>query len=47
MIDGLTRRVQQLLDELDVKDRIHFEEMTELKNEKVGTYVKLRYCMAH
>eukprot|EP00048_Salpingoeca_helianthica_P015751 m.228427 g.228427 ORF g.228427 m.228427 type:complete len:1144 (+) comp17477_c0_seq1:140-3571(+) len=36
MIDGLTRRVQQLLDELELKDRIHYEEMTELKNDKIA-----------
>eukprot|EP00047_Mylnosiga_fluctuans_P020491 m.92966 g.92966 ORF g.92966 m.92966 type:complete len:1128 (-) comp8525_c1_seq1:83-3466(-) len=36
MIDGLTRRVQQLLDEMDLRDRIHHEEMTELKNDKIA-----------
>ena len=36
MIDGLTRRVQQLLDEMDLKDRIHHEEMTELRNDKIA-----------
>lgn len=34
VIDGLTRRVQQLVDDMDNMQKIHYEEMRELKNER-------------
>jgi chromosome segregation ATPase len=34
IIDGLTRRVQQLVEDMDSMKRMHFEDMRDLKNER-------------
>lgn len=34
VIDGLTRRVQQLVDDMENMQKIHFEDMRDLRNER-------------
>lgn len=50
MIDGLTRRVQQLMDDLTSQDKMHREEMQEISNQKAALTVEnndLRVLMYH